>query len=186
MTFANLLLRALASLPAALTALAAALADLVVPRTCAGCGAAGPIHGRRANPVGVSRSDTAWWFPRPASSPLCARCSGAFQAAHPSPVWPKPPPAGLPPVHTAAVYDGLVRAALVSHKEHGRLSLAQPLGRALGAAAFAAVSSAAAGQPRARGPVLIVPVPSSWSSRRRRGHDPVARMARVAAGVLTE
>jgi predicted amidophosphoribosyltransferase len=75
---------------------------------------------------------------------------------------------------------------LVAHKEHGQLALTQPLGRALGAAVVAAVGTTTLVGPPAGAPVVIVPVPSSWAGRRRRGHDPVTRMARVASGVLAQ
>lgn len=169
MTLTNLLARALVTLPAALAAWAWALADLVLPRICAGCG-------RVSQGVGSS--------PRPDSVPLCSRCRGAFRG-RPAPIRPHPPPPRLPPTHCAAVYDGVVRAALVAHKEHGKLSLSDPLGRALGASAAASLAAARV-QPSARAPLLVVPVPSTWSSRRQRGHDPVTRMARVAVAALAE
>jgi predicted amidophosphoribosyltransferase len=198
MTLTHLLVQGLASVPSALAAMVAALADLIVPRSCAGCGAC-PVSagaagaGWRHRPGAADRpadaheggSDASRWFPRPVPSPLCARCRGALEA-RPAPVRPKPPPAGLPPVHAAAVYDGVVRAALVAHKEHGQLSLTRPLGRALGAAAFASLGAAGGAGLRACAPVLVVPVPSMWASRRRRGHDPVVRLARVATEVLDE
>jgi predicted amidophosphoribosyltransferase len=174
-------------LPSALVAMVTALADLVVPRTCAGCGACPVSTSAVAADVRAHEPpDAPRWFPSPVRSPLCGRCRSTLEV-HPSPVRPKPPPAGLPPVHAVAAYDSVVRAALVAHKEHGQLSLTQPLGRALGAAAFASLGArAGTAVPLATVPVLVVPVPSMWRSRRRRGHDPVARMARVASGVLNE
>lgn len=191
MTLTNLILRGLAALPTTLAALASALAELVLPRRCTGCGenrqaaaAGGAARAPIASaPTGVSEPSE--WFPKPVRSPLCARCHSAFQA-RPSSVHPRPALAGLPPTHAAAVYDGVVRAALVAHKERGQLALTRPLGRALGAAALATVTAAARAGPYLTEPVLIVPVPSARSSRRRRGHDPVARMARVAKGALSE
>lgn len=87
--------------------LPAALLDLVLPRSCAGCDLAG---------VG-----------------LCPGCRAAL--AQP-PRWtrPRPCPPGLPPLTTAADYAGPVRAVLLAHKEHGRLLLVRPLGAALAGA----------------------------------------------------
>lgn len=193
MTFITLT-RTLLALPSALAALVVALAELVVPRRCAGCGQSCSVQARfvgadatgaSGGHSGVPRSDPSIWFPRAAASPLCGRCRGAFEA-RPSLARPKPPPRGLPPTHCAAVYDGIVRAVLVAHKEHGQLALTQPLGRALGAAVVAAVGTTTLVGPPAGAPVVIVPVPSSWAGRRRRGHDPVTRMARVASGVLAQ
>lgn len=81
----------------------------------------------------------------------------------------------------AAGYSGAVRAALLAHKERGRLGLVTPLGDALGSAVQAAVR--AAGLPPARG-LLVVPVPSRASVVRARGHDPTLRLARRACRAL--
>lgn len=123
------------------------LLDLVLPRDCAGCGAPG-----RA---------------------LCRACTGLLLGAPPFAHRPSPAPAGLPPLTAAAVYDGVVRALLLAHKEHGRVGLAGPLGRALAAAAA----------PYGPG-VVVVPVPSSRAAVRARGHDHARRLASGAARAL--
>lgn len=89
---------------------------------------------------------------------------------------PDPCPPGLAPTATAADYDGVVRAMVLAHKERATLSLAAPLGRAL-ALAVGLVAPGPA-------PVLLVPVPSSTPVRRRRGHDPLDRIAVRAAAAL--
>ena len=123
------------------------LLDLVLPRDCAGCG----VPGRT----------------------LCAPCSRVLQGASPFAHRPSPAPAGLPPLTAAAAYDGLVRALLLAHKEHGRVGLAGPLGRALATAAAV------------HGPgVVVVPVPSSRAAVRARGHDHARRLASGAARAL--
>jgi predicted amidophosphoribosyltransferase len=77
-------------------------------------------------------------------------------------------------VWTVAAYDGAVRAALLAHKEDGRLSLATPLGRALALSVMGVLSSRTV-----PGQLLLVPVPSRPAVVRERGHDPLWRLARV-------
>lgn len=131
--------------------IAAATADLVFPDRCPGCGV-------RALP------------------PACRTCLEPLAAAaQPRP--PDPLPPGLPAPWAVATYAGTVRQLVVAHKERGRLGLAAPLGTALGRAVVAAAAHER-GDP---GVVLLVPVPSSRISVRRRGHDPTLRVARRAA-----
>lgn len=77
----------------------------------------------------------------------------------------------------ATRYGGSVRTAVVHHKEQGQLALAVPLGRLLAAATL--VESAATGR---RSPALV-PVPSTRTSSRARGHDHARRLARAAGAV---
>ncbi|RBY90024.1 ComF family protein [Blastococcus sp. TF02A-26] len=133
---------------------AAALADLVLPRICAGCGVPGPM--------------------------LCRRCAGEFAVPHLA--QPRRFPAGFPPTVAAAVYAGPVRPAVNAFKEHGRAELARPLGTALALAVVAVragVPSARTGTP-----VLLVPLPPTRSALRARGRDHVAELARVAVAEL--
>ena len=80
------------------------------------------------------------------------------------------------PLVCAGAYDGLVRDLVVAHKERRRLALATPLGHLLATAVESAVDGS-------RG-VLLVPVPSTPHAVRARGHDPLLRITRVAAGRL--
>lgn len=92
-------------------------------------------------------------------------------------------PGGLS-VAAAASYEGVARGVVVAHKEHGRLALCGPLGDAL-AISVAAVLETPGGCPRCgAGPVVLVPAPSGRSAVRRRGQDPMRRIARRAAIVL--
>ncbi len=69
---------------------------------------------------------------------------------------------------------------VLAHKERACHGLARPLGELLAVAVEAAAGS---GGPRAA-PVVLVPVPSHASVVRARGHDPLLRVTRAAAGTL--
>jgi len=123
-------------------AVLADLLDLVLPRLCAGCLAPGRT--------------------------LCGRCCALLSG--PRPHRPDPCPPGLPPLVAAASYAGPVRAALLAHKEDGRLGLARPLGRALAGAVVTLAVEA-----------VLVPVPSAPEAVRLRGQDHARRLAAAAA-----
>lgn len=130
------------------------LLDLVLPAECAGCG-----HTGSAEVV----------------EGLCSTCALTLSGP-PMRVRPARRPAGLPPVHALAPYREPVADVIVAQKERNRLDLARPLGRRLARAVLAGCSGAM--------PVWLVPAPSARSSVRRRGQDPVRRMACIAAGEL--
>jgi predicted amidophosphoribosyltransferase len=92
--------------------LAGRLADLVLPRCCAGCGVPGAV--------------------------LCRRCAALL--ARPHPATPRRFPPGFPPTVAAGRYEGPVRPAVVAFKERGRAELARPLGTALALAAAAVLT----------------------------------------------
>ena len=136
--------------PAAVTG----LADLVLPRICAGCTLPGAA--------------------------LCRRCAALLAVPHLA--TPRRFPAGFPPTVAAGRYAGPVRSAVIAFKERGRAELAGPLGAAL-ALAVAAVVSGLAEAPHPA-PVLLVPVPSSPAALRGRGRDHVRELAARAVGEL--
>jgi predicted amidophosphoribosyltransferase len=139
----------MAALSTGWSALIAAV-DLAVPSECAGCE-------RRPGP-------------------LCDMCASALTG--PARVArPRPTPVGLPPSWAVAAYDGVVREALLAHKEHGRTALASPLGAALATSVRAALARADARS----GPVVLVPMPSRRAAGRERGRDPMLVLARQAA-----
>ena len=136
-------------------ALPAALADLVLPRTCAGCGVPGSL--------------------------LCRRCAALFAVPHLA--TPRRFPDGFPPTVAAGVYAGPVRPAVIAFKERGRSELARPLGAALALAVAAVVAGVPEG-PAAEDPVRLVPVPSSASALRTRGRDHVRELTVHAVAEL--
>src|SRR5262245_61923058 len=71
---------------------------------------------------------------------MCAVC-GMGLAGPARPAAPKPAPEGLPLVWATAGYGGVVRAALIAHKERGRVTLAGPLGAALAMSIEAAATT---------------------------------------------
>lgn len=84
------------------------LLDLVLPRSCAGCGASGQR--------------------------LCPGCLAVLGGRPLGLVTPTPCPPGLPLLAAFIAYDGSPQRLLLAHKEHGQLALTRPLGRALAAA----------------------------------------------------
>ncbi|MBB5870234.1 putative amidophosphoribosyltransferase [Allocatelliglobosispora scoriae] len=87
----------------------AALADLVLPTGCAGCGAQGTPRRRG----------------------VCAACAAAIGALTPHAVRPTPAPPGLPPCAALGPYGGELRELVLSYKDRGRHGLARPLGTLL-------------------------------------------------------
>jgi predicted amidophosphoribosyltransferase len=143
------------SLPAAVLVGGRALADLVLPRICGGCGVPGAV--------------------------LCGSCRRLL--TRPRLAQPRRHPPGFPPTVAAGAYAGPVRPAVLAFKEHGRAELAGPLGTALALAVAAVLDGLP--EPRGRaGPVLLVPVPSSAAAVRHRGRDHVRELADVASAEL--
>jgi predicted amidophosphoribosyltransferase len=131
----------------------AASLDLLLGGTCVGCA-------------------------RPGSG-LCPEC-GACLEGLPRRVSPTPAPPGLPATFAVATYEAVAQAALLAHKEQGRLSLARPLGRALALSCLAVLTTCAHGAEQVR----LVPVPSAAGRVRERGHDPLLRVARECRRAL--
>jgi predicted amidophosphoribosyltransferase len=130
-----------------LTSLGSALADLVLPSACAGCGA-------ERVPVRFG---------------VCASCVTGLEALRPYPAAPVPPPRDMPPCVAVGAYGGALRGVLLAYKEKGRHRLARPLGALLAGA----VTGIARDPAR---PVLLVPVPSTARAIRERHGDHMARL----------
>jgi predicted amidophosphoribosyltransferase len=73
-------------------------------------------------------------------------------------------------------YAGPRRAAILAVKERGRTDLIGPLGDALRSGLTRLLTWGVVSTP-----LIVVPAPTRATAARRRGGDPVARMARIAA-----
>lgn len=139
-----------------------AAVDLVLPSSCAACHAV-------------------------AAGPLCRRCVATLRSASRGvgPAGPHPAQPSMPPCWAGARFEGALRLAITAYKDEGRRDLRDELARLLGAAL-----TATAGDPALRRclwldeDVLVVPVPASGASRRRRGDDPVGALARSATAAV--
>jgi len=85
------------------------------------------------------------------------------------------------PVLSLGRYAGARREAIVAVKEHGRADLIGPLAVALRAGLERLLTWGVI-----ETPLTVVPAPTGRSSARRRGGDPVTRMARAAATDLRD
>lgn len=97
---------------------------------------------------------------------------------------PDPEPALLPPVHTSGRFEGALAGLVTAYKDEGRRDVVAVLAPLLATAVDAALLCAPAVHQvlaARNGPVLLVPVPSSAASRRRRGDAPLGSLAREAA-----
>jgi predicted amidophosphoribosyltransferase len=79
------------------------------------------------------------------------------------------------PVFSLGRYAGPRRSAIVAIKEHGRADLIRPLGAALSAGLSQLLAWGVLGAP-----ITVVPAPTRGLAARRRGGDPVTRMALAA------
>lgn len=100
---------------------------------------------------------------------VCARCAAAIRPAPFDVTTARR--AGHLQVTAAGPHRGALRRVVVDWKEHGRFPLTDFLSHHLAAAVATA----------ADGDVALVPVPTSWPARWRRGDDLVLTLARAAA-----
>ena len=115
------------------------------------------------------------------STKWCAACARqlAVKADEPHLITPRVDP-GVP-VLSLGRYAGARREAIVAVKEHGRADLIAPLAVALRAGLERLLTWGVVGTP-----LTIVPAPTRRSAARRRGGDPVTRMALAAAAGLRD
>ncbi|HYY00656.1 MAG TPA: ComF family protein [Mycobacterium sp.] len=83
------------------------------------------------------------------------------------------------PVFALGRYAGARRRAILAMKEHGRGDLVAPLARALAIGIHRLLTWG-----MLETPLTIVPAPTRRSAARRRGGDPVTRLARLSAAAL--
>ncbi|MDX6744583.1 ComF family protein [Actinocorallia sp. A-T 12471] len=133
-----------------------ALADLLLPRSCASCRAPGGA--------------------------LCARCAvplGSPGIAVPLFTGTQAAAAGReradPSVWALGAHEGVLRRLVIAHKERGRAALTSPLAAALARLAVRALEA------RGEGEVWVVGVPSGRRSVRRRGRDAIRELAEAVA-----
>jgi len=109
---------------------------------------------------------------------VCRDCLDAL-AGPPMLRWPTPCPPELPAPYSVAAYDGTVRAMLLAYKDRDAVGLTSALAHSLRRSIAAAVACTPAAAP------LLVAVPSTRAASRRRGYDPLLRLAR-AGGCRTQ
>lgn len=115
---------------------------------------------------------------------LCTACAAGLPADA-GPRWPTPCPDGLALPVAAGDYDGAVKVLVNAHKERGQFSQVRPLGRLLARSVTELVRMLDDGLGAASiGSWTLVPVPSRPAVVRARGHDPMLRVSRHAAGLL--
>ncbi|GLZ76247.1 hypothetical protein Afil01_10540 [Actinorhabdospora filicis] len=101
---------------------------------------------------------------------LCPPCLLALAALAPGRVGLRRAPPGLPPLAAGGVYGGVLRRAVLAYKEADRRDLLPQLGELLAGAVIAHGGASA-----------LVPVPTTFAGRRRRGWDHLAPLAKAAA-----
>ena len=143
--------------------IAEALAQTLLPSTCAICGMVLPWRGSRA---GVC--PTCWGGVVPHPAPVCPACGSPEVEADGPCLGCRTKP---PPWRAAAsfgAYDGVLRELVLVFKSRGRDELAAPLAELLLA------TWRRAGWPR---PDEVVAVPMTWTRRLRRGYNQAELLA---------
>jgi predicted amidophosphoribosyltransferase len=109
------------------------------------------------------------------STRWCDACAAELSVAagQPRVVTPRVDP--MVPVFALGRYAGARRQAILAMKEHGRGDLVAPLARALAVGVHRLLTWG-----MVETPLTIVPAPTRRSAARRRGGDPVTRLARAA------
>lgn len=105
----------------------------------------------------------------------CAACAGQLAVGPDEPHLVSPRIDPQVPVFALGRYAGARRRAIVAVKERGRADLVAPLAQAVAVGVHRLLTWGMAGTP-----LTIVPAPTRRSAARRRGGDPVARIATAA------
>jgi predicted amidophosphoribosyltransferase len=107
-----------------------------------------------------------------AGQTLCPGCAlDIAELGHLRAHAPTPAPPGFPPTLTWGSYDGALRRLVVAHKDGDRTDAGPLLAALLADVVEASITGLAV--------PLLVPVPSSPESRRRRGREPLLDLARL-------
>jgi predicted amidophosphoribosyltransferase len=109
------------------------------------------------------------------STRWCDACAAELSVAAEQPHVVNPRIDPQVPVFALGRYAGARRQAILAVKEHGRGDLVAPLARALAVGVHRLLTWG-----MVETPLTIVPAPTRRSAARRRGGDPVARLARAA------
>jgi predicted amidophosphoribosyltransferase len=109
------------------------------------------------------------------STRWCDACAGELSVAADQPHVVNPRIDPCVPVFALGRYAGARRQAILALKEHGRGDLVAPLARALAIGVHRLLTWG-----MVETPLTIVPAPTRRSAARRRGGDPVTRLARAA------
>jgi len=109
------------------------------------------------------------------STRWCAACGRELSVAADQPHVVNPRVDPQVPVFALGRYTGARRQAILALKEHGRADLIGPLARALAIGVHRLLSWGIV-----EAPLTIVPAPTRLAAARRRGGDPVTRLARAA------
>jgi predicted amidophosphoribosyltransferase len=141
-----------------------AAVDLVLPARCAACQV-------------------------PSAVVMCRACTDAVRSASVGPrrvdQGSRPPPGAMPPCWAGARFEGALRLAVTAYKDEGRRDLRDELAGLLSAALTAVASEPSVRRRLELGEdVLVVPVPATRASRRRRGDDPVDDLAVTATAAV--
>ncbi|MFW3115835.1 hypothetical protein MHAE_18896 [Mycobacterium haemophilum DSM 44634] len=109
----------------------------------------------------------------------CDACAVELSVAASEPRVVSPRIDPLVPVFTLGRYAGARRQAILAMKEHGRRDLVAPLAHALAVGVHRLLVWG-----MVETPLTVVPAPTRRAAARRRGGDPVTRMARLAVATL--
>jgi predicted amidophosphoribosyltransferase len=109
------------------------------------------------------------------STRWCEACASELSVAADRPHVVNPRVDPLVPVFALGRYAGARRQAILAVKEHGRGDLVAPLSRALAVGVHRLLAWG-----MVETPLTIVPAPTRRSAARRRGGDPVTRIAAMA------
>jgi predicted amidophosphoribosyltransferase len=113
------------------------------------------------------------------STRWCASCAGQLRVRDDEPHLFTPRTDPGVPVFALGRHAGIRRRAMVALKEHGRSDLIAPLARTLNTGLQHLLTWGVIGTP-----VAVVPAPTRRAAARRRGGDPVSRVAAAAVAEL--